>query len=140
MKYHRDVELIQLRGFLVGVGLKGALLEAVVSEVGRNDDSLLNMMKAFEFGASGETADRSPLVAMWTSGRLFLLGSLPTVLPFFGVHNAFEGLYIAGILVAFTLFFVGVYKSRTTCGKHTALRSRMCCSCASLVAFLGRIC
>lgn len=110
------MELEQLRGFLSGVGLTGNLLNAVVSEVGRSDESMLKMMLAFEFGASGETSTRSPVYAMWTSGRLFLMGALPTVLPFFGVHDAFTGLWIAALLVAATLFVVGVYKSRTTAG------------------------
>lgn len=115
-KYHRDVELEQLRGFLTEVGLKDNLLEAVVAEVGREDTRLMKIMMAFEFGASGETAERNPLYAMWTSGRLFLMGALPTVIPFFCVKDPFQGLYIAGILVAVALFAVGVYKSRTTMG------------------------
>lgn len=115
-KYHRDVELEQLRGFLQSVGLEGNLLEAVVAQVGRDDDALLKMMMAFEFGASGETADRNPLMAMWTSGRLFIMGALPTVIPFFAVSDPFMGLWIAAMLVGVALFVVGVYKSRTTMG------------------------
>ena len=115
-KYHRDVELEQLRGFLGDVGLSGNLLEAVVSQVGRDDASLMKIMMAFEFGASGETSERNPFTAMWMSGRLFFIGSLPTVIPFFCVHDPFQGLWIAGLLVAITLFVVGVYKSRTTMG------------------------
>lgn len=114
--YHRDVELEQLRGFLREVGLHGALLEAVVATVGPDDDSLMKIMQAFEFGASGETASRNPLMAMWTSGRLFLMGALPTVLPFFFVDDPMTGLWIAGILVGLALFVVGAYKSRTTQG------------------------
>jgi VIT1/CCC1 family predicted Fe2+/Mn2+ transporter len=116
-KYHRDVELEQLRGFLQGVGLEGNLLEAVVAQVGRDDSHLMKIMMAFEFGAAGETAERNPLLAMWTSGRLFIMGALPTVIPFFIVTDPFQGLWIAGILVAVALFVVGVYKSRTTMGQ-----------------------
>lgn len=116
-KYHRDVELEQLRGFLTGVGLTGNLLEAVVAQVGRDDSHLMAMMAAFEFGASDETLERNPLWAMWTSGRLFFMGALPTVIPFFFVHDPFQGLWIAGLLVAIALFVVGVYKSRTTMGQ-----------------------
>lgn len=115
-KYHRDVELQQLRGFLEGVGLEGNLLEAVVAQVGRNDGSLMKMMQAFEFGAGADDLERSPLMAMWTSGRLFLMGALPTVLPFFFVSTPYEGLWIASILVGAALFFVGAYKTRTTQG------------------------
>jgi VIT1/CCC1 family predicted Fe2+/Mn2+ transporter len=123
-KYHRDVELVQLRGFLEGVGLEGNLLEAVVAQVGRDDDSLMKMMQAFEFGVGAEEMERSPLIAMWTSGRLFAMGSLPTVIPFFAVQTPFQGLLVSAILVGLTLFFVGAYKTRTTKGqqqRHAAL-------------------
>jgi VIT1/CCC1 family predicted Fe2+/Mn2+ transporter len=119
-KYHRDVELDQLRGFLVDVGLEGNLLEAVVSQIGRNDASLMKMMQAFEFGAGNEVMSRNPLVAMVTSGRLFLIGSIPTVLPFFWADTAMQGLWTAGVLVALVLFLVGAYKSRSTKGNWVA--------------------
>lgn len=116
-KYHRDVELQQLRQFLTSVSLSGPLLEAVVSEVGRDDDSLMRMMMAFEFGVHSEELERNPLKAMFMSGRLFLIGSLPTVLPFFIVPlDAHTAMGIAGALVGVTLFVVGAYKCRTTKG------------------------
>ncbi len=115
-KYHRDVELKQLRGFLRSVGLEGDLLRAVVAQVGRDDTSLMKMMQAFEFGAGNDEIERNPLVAMYTSGRLFFLGSIPTVIPFFFTHSAFEGLWIAAIAVGMMLFSVGAYKSRSTKG------------------------
>jgi len=118
-KYHRDVELEQLRNFLKNVNLSGNLLEAVVSEVGRNDESLLKMMMAFEFGVT-EDSVRNPVVAMFMSGRLFFLGSLPTVIPFFFVTDPNIGLLISGILVGITLFGVGAYKTRTTKGSPWA--------------------
>ena len=112
-KYHRDVELQQLRQFLLSISLDGPLLEAVVSEVGRDDDSLMRMMMAFEFGVHADELERNPLKAMFMSGRLFLIGSLPTVLPFFIVTlNAHVALAIAGALVGMTLFVVGAYKCR----------------------------
>ena len=116
-KYHRDVELLQLRQFLESVNLSGSLLEAVVSEVGRDDESLMKMMMAFEFGVHADELERNPLKAMWMSGRLFLIGSLPTVLPFFIIPlNPHVALAIAAGLVGVTLFVVGAYKCRTTKG------------------------
>ena len=114
--YHRDVELEQLRGFLTDVGLEGNLLEAVVAQVGRNDESLMKMMQAFEFGAGNDEIERNPLMAMWTSGRLFFMGSLPTVIPFFFVSSSLEGLWIAALIVSLLLFGVGAYKTRSTKG------------------------
>jgi len=86
-KYHRDVEIEQLRGFLQGVGLEGNLLEAVVSQVGGNDKALMKMMQAFEFSAGNDETERNPLLAMYTSGRLFIMGSIPAVIPFFWVRK-----------------------------------------------------
>ena len=115
-KYHRDVEIEQLRQFLTSVNLSGNLLEAVVSEVGRSDEGLMKMMQAFEFGGE-EELERNPLKAMWMSGRLFFLGSLPTVIPFFIPQlSSGEALGIAAALVGVTLFVVGAYKTRTTKG------------------------
>jgi len=74
------------------------------------------MMQAFEFGAGNEEIERNPLVAMWTTGRLFLLGSAPTVMPFLCTSDPFAGLWLAGVLVAWMLFAVGAYKSRMTKG------------------------
>jgi VIT1/CCC1 family predicted Fe2+/Mn2+ transporter len=114
-KYHRDVELEQLRQFLSSVNLSGNLLEAVVSEVGRSDDGLMRMMQAFEFGGE-EELERNPLRAMWMSGRLFFLGSLPTVIPFFFSISPGTAVAIAAALVGVSLFIVGAYKTRTTRG------------------------
>ena len=116
-KYHRDVELLQLREFLQSVTLSGPLLEAVVSEVGRSDESLMKMMMAFEFGVHAEELERNPWKAMFMSGRLFLIGALPTVLPFFATSlSSTTALGIAAALVGTSLFVVGAYKTRTTKG------------------------
>ena len=85
--------------------------------MGRDDDSLMRMMMAFEFGVHAEELERNPFKAMFMSGRLFLIGSLPTVLPFFIIPlNAHSAMGIAGALVGVTLFVVGAYKCRTTKG------------------------
>ena len=115
-KYHRDVELQQLRQFLESVTLSGPLLEAVVSEVGRNDESLMKMMMAFEFGVHAEELERNPWKAMFMSGRLFLIGALPTVIPFFFSISSTVALGIAAALVGTALFVVGAYKTRVTKG------------------------
>ena len=115
-KYHRDVEIEQLRQFLTSVNLSGNLLEAVVSEVGRSDEGLMKMMQAFEFGGE-EELERNPFKAMWMSGRLFFLGSLPTVIPFFIPQlSSGAALGIAAGLVGVALFIAGAYKTRTTRG------------------------
>ena len=115
-KYHRDVELLQLRSFLSSVKLDGDLLEAVVAEVGSNDDALMKMMAAFEFGTASEDLERNPLTAMLMSARLFLIGAVPTVVPFFFPLQPLNDLAIAAALVGVALFIVGAWKTRTTKG------------------------
>jgi len=115
-KYHRDVEINQLRSFLSSVKLSGDLLEAVVCEVGRSDESLMKMMMAFEFGVHADELERNPWKAMFMSGRLFLIGALPTIIPFFFSISPGEALGIAAALVGSALFIVGAYKTRTTKG------------------------
>ncbi len=113
-KYHRDVELEQLRNFLKNVNLSGNLLEAVVSEVGRNDESLMKLMSALD----GIPVDKEihPIVALVRTMKLFFIGSIPPVLPFFFVKSAGLGLLISCILVGVALFAVGAYKTKTTKG------------------------
>jgi VIT1/CCC1 family predicted Fe2+/Mn2+ transporter len=115
--HHRDVELKQLRTFWSAMSVDGELLEAIVAEVGRSDDALMQMMKAFEFGISSEeTMHRHPIAAMAMSGRLFFIGSLPTIVPFMFTNDIHVGMIGAIILVLVTLFCVGAYKTRTTHG------------------------
>lgn len=115
-KYHRDKEVDELRGFLSGIGLDGPLLEAAVRKVGGSDESLMTVMTKFEFGGeANEELGRSPITSMLMSGRLFLIGSLPSVLPFVQ-NNATLGLILALVFSSLGLIFVGAYKTRTTGG------------------------
>jgi len=113
--YYRDQELDQLRGFLQSCKLTGRLLDEVVDVIGKDDEALMKMMMAFEFGVQ-EDQVRSPLTAMWMSGRLFLLGSLPSVLPFLFTKDVTTDCIIAGCLCALALFVAGAWKTRTTKG------------------------
>lgn len=99
------------------MSIEGDLLDALVAEIGRNDYSLMQMMKAFEFGISSEeTMHRHPIAAMAMSGRLFLIGSIPTILPFLFTSDTHVGMMWSIILVLLSLFIVGAYKTRTTHG------------------------
>jgi len=121
-KYHRDIELDQLRQYLKSLNLDGDLLEAVISHVGRSDDSLLKVMLAFEFGVGSDVledsaGERNPLKAMFMSGRLFLIGCIPSIFPFFIPQmTVTESIITSSILVGIALFAVGAYKTKTTRG------------------------
>lgn len=114
-KYHRDIEISQVRDFMSRVGLRDNLLEAVVAEISRSDENLFRCMEIFEFGQA-ESVERHPVKAMFMSGRLFFLGSIPTIIPFIFVKDDTLGLILAAVLVLLSLFAVGAYKTRTTRG------------------------
>jgi len=113
IRYHRDMEVNQLRDMLADLAIDGADLDEAVSIFSKNDERLLNSMKVMEFGMV-DSEERSPYAAMGLSGLLFLAGALPSVLPFAFVDSAPTGLAIAGGLTAIGLFAVGAAKSIVT--------------------------
>lgn len=111
--HHRDMELAQLRDMFEEMGLHESDLDSVVTAFDRSDEALLNAMKALEFGAP-ESERRSPYKAMMFSGLLFLLGAMPSVIPFMFVETPSSGLWFATILGGLGLFAVGIAKTRVT--------------------------
>lgn len=112
-EHHRDVELEELKVSLAGLGLRGEVLAQAVQAIGSNDEYLLKFMMAFEFGHT-EQDDRNPLMATLFSGALFLVGSLPSVLPFICTSNVNLATLLAGILCCCACFFVGAVKCIVT--------------------------
>ena len=92
--YHRQREVDELEELLADLGLHGEVLKAATAQLAENDESMLKVMMALEFGAL-EKERRSPWKAMIASGALFLVGALPSVVPFFFVtehaHRAHLG-------------------------------------------------
>lgn len=111
--HHREMELDQLREMFEEMGLRVEDVETVVAAFDRSDDALLNAMKALEFGAP-DSERRSPYRAMAFSGLLFLLGAMPSVLPFMLVESTTTGLWWACVLGGMGLFGVGVAKTKVT--------------------------
>ena len=110
---HRDIERTQLREMLAGHGLTGDDLDTVVDIIDDDDNVMLSMHKALEFGIVDEER-RSPYWAAITSGLLFLAGALPSVLPFLFVEDTGIGLLAAAILTGIGLFVVGAVKTLHT--------------------------
>ncbi|GMQ98071.1 MAG: VIT1/CCC1 transporter family protein [Acidimicrobiia bacterium] len=113
LKYHRQHEKDQLRDMLADVGLVGEDLEHVVEIINADDDAMLNMHAALEFGIV-DTARRNPIAAAVFSGLMFLGGALPSVIPFAFVDSTGTGLLIAGILSGIGLLTVGAVKTLQT--------------------------
>lgn len=110
IKQFRDMELGQLRGFFAEMGVKPEHLDGVMNAFESNDRALLNAMAALEFGVV-DSERRSPFLAMVASGGLFLLGSLPSVLPFAIAPDTSTALLWATVLSLLGLFGVGVVKA-----------------------------
>ena len=111
--YHRQREVDELEELLADLGLHGEVLKAATAQLAENDESMLKVMMALEFGAL-EKERRSPWKAMIASGALFLVGALPSVVPFFFVTDTRTGLIWAAIFAGIGLFTVGFVKSVVT--------------------------
>jgi VIT1/CCC1 family predicted Fe2+/Mn2+ transporter len=108
---HRQQELDQLREMFGDMGLLEEDVGMVVAAFDRSDDAILNAMKALEFGFV-ESERRSPYRAMFASGLLFLVGSLPSIIPFVVFASVNVALAWATVLALGGLFVVGVIKAR----------------------------
>jgi predicted membrane protein (TIGR00267 family) len=95
------------------MGLEGDDLETVVNIIDANDEAMMGIMAGLEFGVV-DTERRSPWLAAIVSGVLFLLGALPSVLPFFFVEDTTTGLLIAAVLSGIGLLIVGAAKTVQT--------------------------
>ena len=113
--YHRDVEIQQCRQYLSQLGLDDILCEAIIKSIGNNDTALLHIMEKFEFGISDDELQRKPIKAMITSGRLYLIGALPSILPFIS-SDLTLALILSLVLCGLAAFTIGAYKTRTTRG------------------------
>lgn len=113
LKYHRQQERDQLRDMLSDVGLEGDGLESVVEIVDADDEAMLNMHAALEFGIV-DTERRNPVAAAIFSGMLFLSGAIPSVLPFAFFDNTGTALAVSGVLTGIGLIAVGAAKTMHT--------------------------
>lgn len=120
IRHHRSRELDQLREMFTDMGIASDDIEGVVDAFDRSDMAILNAMKALEFGHV-ESERRSPYRAMAMSGGLFLVGSLPSIVPFLLFDSTTVALVWATVLALAGLFLVGVIKARVA--RHSWVRS-----------------
>jgi len=120
IRQFRGVELNQLRGFFTDMGVEAKDLPGVMAAFEENDTALLNAMAALEFGVV-DSERRSPYKAMAASGLLFLVGSLPSIIPFAVIGSVRTALLVATVLSLAGLFLVGVVKARVA--STSAIRS-----------------
>ncbi len=113
IRYHRESEVEQLWGLLENIGLTGEALRTAAEQISSSDESLFQSMKVLEFGVLDQER-RSPWRAAVFSGGLFLLGSLPSVVPFVFIDSTLTALIWAAVLAGVGLFTVGAAKSMAT--------------------------
>ena len=113
--HYRKDEVEQLRGFFEDVGVHDDDVDTAIRIFSRDDNVLLGTMKVFEFGLV-DSERRNPLLAMVMSGLLFIVGALPSTLPFAFTDSPYVGLAWAAVLVALALFGVGAIKTSVTRG------------------------
>jgi len=137
LKDHRAMEVGQLREMFSDMGIADEDLESVVAAFDRSDEAMLNAMKALEFGFV-ESERRSPFRAMIASGLLFLVGSLPSIIPFMVFDTNPPALAWASLLALGGLFTVGVVKARVTRNNWliSGLENMMIAGVGGLVAWL----
>lgn len=137
IKDHRNLEVGQLRQMFSDMGIAEDDLEGVVDAFASSDETMLNAMKALEFGFV-ESERRSPYRAMFASGALFLVGSLPSILPFMIFDTNAPALIWASILALSGLFVVGAVKARVTRNNWvlSGLENMMIAGIGGLLAWL----
>ncbi len=110
---HREHERDQLSLMFSDMGLEGDDLETLVEIIDNNDEAMLNMHAALEFGViDGER--RNPYLAALAAGAFFLSGALPSVLPFVIWESTTTALLAAAALSGVGLFFIGAAKTLHT--------------------------
>ena len=141
-KYHCD-EVSELHELLslIGIPERGdkwhSIRTTLIDYYGSDNEALLKIMVALEFG-SLESEKRDPIFAGVISGALFLLGALPSVIPFAFVKEQRFGLVVAAICTALSLFLVGFVKSCTT-GEFwlsSAIENLACAGLGGMIAFI----
>jgi VIT1/CCC1 family predicted Fe2+/Mn2+ transporter len=113
LRDHRQHEKDQLADMLGDMGLEGEDLDTVVNIIDSSDEAMLNMHAALEFGVV-DTERRNPFAAAIASGFLFLLGAIPSVIPFAIWDDTGKALLAAAIFSGIGLFIVGAVKTLQT--------------------------
>lgn len=113
LRDHRQHEKDQLTDMLANMGLEDPGLDTVVNIINDNDEAMLNMHAALEFGVV-DSERRSPYAAALASGALFVAGAAPSIIPFAVFDNTTTSLLAAVVLVSIGLFLVGAVKTLQT--------------------------
>lgn len=117
-KFKSD-ELLELKDLLARIGIEvekcPALQRRVIDYYRNNDEALLKAMVALEFGCIDEER-RLAWKASAYSFFCFIVGSLPSIIPFAFTAKPLTGLLISGVATSIGLLIVGMVKTWATRG------------------------
>jgi len=111
IRKYPDLERQELLEMLEEQGYPAELRGKLLDHFAGSEDRFVDFMMREEFGV-GKESDRSPLLASLLIMAAFLVGAAPAVLPFFFVHGATVGLWVASALCIAGLFVAGFAKGR----------------------------
>lgn len=136
-----DDEISELGSLLDLIGIppeEAELKETLCGYYRSRPEALLQVMIALEFGVL-DRETRSPIMAGIASCGLFILGSLPSVLPFIfsGDEPVMKGLVPSAVITTAALVFVGAVKTWATRGNClvSALENLIIAGCGGAFAY-----
>lgn len=139
IRHNRSDELSEVGELLKVIGIsegEEVLREILLSFYGDNPNSLLQLMIALEFGVIDKEL-RSPILAGVTSCVCFIIGSLPSVIPFAFDISPMKGLVFAASFTITTLLVVGAVKTWATRGNcwQAAVENLIIAGCGGGIAY-----
>lgn len=141
---NKEEELAEVTKHLETIGIppeETELRSILIHHYENDSEAMLKLMEVLEFGVVGEE-QRSPLTAALASGSLFILGSLPSVIPFIPKNQTSRlGLLIAAASTCLFLLLVGGIKTWATRGNcvRAAIENLTIAGLGGVVAyFVGR--
>eukprot|EP00934_Nitzschia_sp_Nitz4_P000079 Nitzschia sp. Nitz4//scaffold55_size114948//91737//92576//NITZ4_003920-RA/size114948-processed-gene-0.81-mRNA-1//-1//CDS//3329554587//79//frame0 len=138
-------EISEVKELLETIGIppeKEDLRNHLLIHYENDPDALLKLMIALEFGVV-EEEERSPIWAAVTSGLLFFVGSLPSVLPFIPSElTVHQCLFVATGATVTALLIVGAIKTWATRGNWmtAAMENLLIAGLGGVLAFaVGKV-
>lgn len=135
-----EEEITELEGLLEIIGIPPEdteLRRVLLSHYRNHPDALLQVMTTLEFGVV-DSEVRSEISAGLFSGFLFVVGSLPSVVPFIFIRdNSTLGLIVAGVVTTVALLLVGAIKTWATRGNWivSAMENLIIAGCGGAIAY-----
>ncbi len=110
-----EVETQEIRDIYKAKGFSGKLLEEITAHITKNKEIWLATMMREELGLY-PINKKDVIISSIVVGSSALLGSFIPLIPFFFL-SVKTGITVSLVVSASTLFFVGVYKGKTTVGR-----------------------